>query len=286
MRSGFVVDVVHPCNAEIPNWVASGLFQPIDTSRLSNWPDIIPDIYSMDYNQKDGKIWMAPFEWGQTSIIYRTDLFELEGEESWDMMWDKRYKGRLGSLAGAGDAWWVGAIRAGIDFKDIGTDASFNKVAAMMREQRPLIRLYTDDTTSSDNAIASGELVATLGWNSSAVAINKRGGVPVKFARPKEGALTWVCGMMLHAQAPKLDSAYDIIDSLISVPSGEYVIGVDGYGHSNKKAFDKFDDAALAAMGLARDPQVILSAGHFMIPQTLEWTAKVAKEFEQIKAGF
>lgn len=212
----------------------------------------------------------------------QADLFELKGDES---MWDKRYKGRLGSLAGAGDAWWVGAIRAGIDFKDIGTAASFDKVAAVLREQRPLIRLYTDDTTSSDNAIAPVELVATLGWSSSVISLQKQK-VPVKFARPKEGALTWVCGMMLHAQAPKLNSAYDILDSLLCVPTGEHVIGLFGYGSGNKKAFDKFDDATLAGMGLARDPKVILSAGHFMIPQTLEWTAKVSTEFEQIKSGF
>jgi spermidine/putrescine transport system substrate-binding protein len=108
----------------------------------------------------------------------------------------------------------------------------------------------------------------------------------VKFAQPKEGALTWVCGMMVHAQAPKLDRAYDILDSLISVSAGEHVIGEFGYGHANKKSFDKFDDATLASKGLARDANVILSAGHFMIPQTAEWTAKVSNEFEQIKSGF
>ena len=285
LRSGFIADVVHPCNAEIPNWAATGLFQPIDTSRLSNWPDVIPELYNMDYNSKDGKPWMVPFEWGQTSIIYRTDLFELKGEESWDMMWDARYKGRLGSLAGAGDAWWVGAIKAGIPFSDIGKDESFDKVAAALREQRPLIRLYTDDTTTTETAIASGELVAVLGWNSSVAALQKQK-VPVKFAQPKEGALTWVCGMMVHAQAPKLDRAYDILDSLISVSAGEHVIGELGYGHANKKSFDKFDDATLASKGLARDAKVILSAGHFMIPQTAEWTAKVSNEFEQIKSGF
>jgi len=98
MRGGFVVDVSHPCNAGVPRWAASGLFQPIDTSRLAHWGDVMPELYDMDYNKTGDKIWMVPFDWGQTSITYRTDLFELEGEEPWDMLWDERYSGRLGSL--------------------------------------------------------------------------------------------------------------------------------------------------------------------------------------------
>ena len=106
MRAGYVVDVSHPCNQGIPRWVATGLFQTVDTSRLSNWPDIMPELWQLEGNVADGKPYMVPWDWGQTSVTYRTDLFDLEGqEESWGMLWDERYKGRLGSLASAGDAW-------------------------------------------------------------------------------------------------------------------------------------------------------------------------------------
>ena len=195
MRGGFVVDVSHPCNAGLTRWAESGLFQPVDPSRLSNWGDLMPELYNLEYNKAGDQFWMAPFEWGQTSVTYRTDLFELEGEESWDMLWDERYAGRLGSLGSGGDAWWCGAIKAGVDLKDIASEEAFEKIAAVMREQRPLIRVYTDDTTTLEQALASGEMVAAMTWNASAVALAGEG-VPVKFAKPKEGALTWVCGMI------------------------------------------------------------------------------------------
>lgn len=285
MRGGYVVDVSHPCNAGIPRWIASGLFQPIDTSRLSNWSDVIPELYNLDGNVIDGKPYLVPFDWGQTSITYRTDLFELEGEESWDMLWDERYKGRLGSLASGGDAWWCGAIKAGVAMSDIDTPEAFEKIAAVLRAQRPLIRMYTDDTTTLEQALASGELVAAMTWNSSA-ALLKADGVPVRFAEPKEGALTWVCGMMIHKDAPNLDRAYDIIDSLLSVESGKFMINDYGYGHSNKKSFDQFDESFLLELGLSKTPTDILSAGHFQIPQSQEWESKMNALFEEIKAGF
>lgn len=286
MRGGFVVDVSHPCNQSMPRWVQTGLFQPIDTARVANWGDVIPELVDLPGNDAEaGKVWMAPFDWGQTSVTYRTDLVELEGEESWDILWDPRYAGRLGSLASGGDAWWCGAIKAGVDFSSIDTPEAFDKIAAAMRAQRPLIRLYTDDTTTLEQALSAGEMVASMTWNSSAVLLQAEG-VPVKFARPKEGALTWVCGVMIHKDAPNLDRAYDVIDSLLSVETGHFMINDWGYGHSNRKAFDQFDDVTLTGLGLSKNPVDILMAGHFQQPQTQDWETRMNELFEQIKAGF
>ena len=286
MRGGFVVDVSHPCSSGFMRWANTGLFQPIDTSRLENWSDVMPELAALPGNdQGNGNIWLAPFDWGQTSVTYRTDLFELEGEESWDMLWDKRYANRLGSLASGGDAWWCGAIKAGVDFDDLDTDMAFDKIAAVMREQRPLIRTYTDDTTTLEQALASGEMTAAMTWNSSAVLLQSEG-VPVKFASPKEGALTWVCGLMVHKDAPNLDRAYDVIDSLLSVESGKFMINDYGYGHSNIKSFDAFDEATLQGLGLSKNPADILQAGHFQRAMTQDWETCMNEVFEQIKAGF
>ena len=286
MRGGFVPDVAHPCYAGVKRWADTGMFQPIDVSRLSNWGDVIPGLVALDGNDSgNGNPWLAPFDWGSTSITYRTDLVEVEGEESWDLLWDDRYSGQLGSLASGGDAWWCGAIKAGVDFKDIATDEGFDKVAATMREQRPLIRVYTDDTTTLEQALASGEMVASMTWASSAVTLASEG-VPVRFAQPKEGALTWVCGLMLHKDAPNPDRAYEIIDAMLSVEAGQFMINDYGYGHSNARSFDAFDAEQLAALGLSKNPDEILSGGHFQLQQSQEWETKMNETFEMIKAGF
>lgn len=286
IRGGFVPDVAHPCNQGIPRWVASGLFQTVDTSKLSNFKDLVPSLVDLPGNMLDGKPYMIPMDWGRTSITYRTDLFDLQGkEESWGMLWDERYKGKLGVIATAADTWWCTAIYAGVDFNELSTDANFKKVADLMRKQRPLVRLYTDDMTTVEQALASGEMVAAMTWDSSAVTL-KGQGIPVKFANVKEGALTWVCGAMILKDAPHLDKAHDIIDSLISIESGKWLIGENGYGHSNARSFDQFTDEELADLSLSRNPQEILDAGKFQVPQTQEFETKMNQEFQQIMAGF
>ena len=286
LMGGYVVDVAHPCNAVLPRWVASGLLQPFDLAKLSNWDDLIPALKNLDGAVQEDGTYFAAMDWGQTSVTYREDLFDLQGEEeSWSMLWDERYAGQIGVIASAGDAWWCAAIAAGVDFNDMTTDENFQKVAALLREQRPLVRLYTDDTTTLEQALASGELVAAMTWNSSPVDL-KRQGVPVRWANPKEGALTWVCGAVMHKDAPNPERAHDIIDSLISVDTGRFLIDEYGYGHSNAKSFDEVSDERLAELGLTRNPSDMLDAGKFQIPLDEEFTSKMNAEFEQIKAGF
>ena len=68
--------------------------------------------------------------------------------------------------------------------------------------------------------------------------------------------------------------------------AGKWLIGENGYGHSNVKSFDQFSDAELSGLGLSRNPVEILSAGKFQVPQTQEFETAMNKEFEKIKAGF
>ena len=284
VRSGFVVDVLHPCNSNAPLWVDAGVVQPIDTSKLSHWDDVIPSLKTIA--AVDGKTWFAPMDWGQTSVTYRTDLVDFpDGEESWSVLWDERYKGRVAMIGNEGDSWWCAAIYAGVPFDEIETDENIEKIARLLREQVPLVRMYTDDMTSVEQALASGELAAAMTWNSSAVAL-KAEGVPVEFASPKEGALTWVCGAMIHVDAPHVDKAHDVIDSLLNPQSGRFLINDYGYGHSNRKSFDLVSVERLAELGLSRNPDEVLGAGKYQIPTSEVFASRIAAVFSEIKAGF
>ena len=110
VRAGYQVDVTHPCaGSTVVRWRDAGLLQPIDTSRLSNWSDLVPALTNLQGSVVDGDTYFAPFEWGQTSITYRTDLIDVE-EDSWGILWDEQYAGKLTMLDAAEDAWWCAAI--------------------------------------------------------------------------------------------------------------------------------------------------------------------------------
>ena len=286
MRAGFQVDVTHPCaGSQIVKFREAGLIQPIDTARLSNWPDVIPALKDLEGNVVDGQQYFAPVDWGQTSITYRTDAVDWGGEpESWSLLWDPEYSGRLSVIDAAEDTWWCAAIYAGVDVNN-PSEEDMAKVKALLEEQRPLLRFYSSDMTSIEQAIASGELVAAMTWNSSPWTLTSQG-IPVRFADPKEGALTWVCGLVLATDAPHYDKAHDLIDAILSIEAGEFMIGEYGYGHSNVKAFDAFTDEDLAARGLARDAMGILNKGVFVLAVDPEVSTQIENDWAEVTAGF
>jgi spermidine/putrescine transport system substrate-binding protein len=286
LRAGFTVDVAFPCSHDIPRWLGAGVIQPIDTSRVSTWPDIFQVLKDTTNFVIDGKNYVVPMNFGTTSVIYRTDIVELPGgEESWGILWDERYKGRIGILDSAADSWYCTAIYAGLNPDEILKPEDIEKVNSLLRKLRPQVRMYTADPTVMEQAMASGEIVACLMWSDTAVSLRKQG-VPVKLAVPKEGAFKWSCGLVLTRNAPQLDKAYDLISSLTSPEAGKYMISTFGYGHSNKKAFDMVDDATLKTVGLPRDPAEMLAQGKIFRDQPNDIIAKIEKDWEQIKAGF
>jgi spermidine/putrescine transport system substrate-binding protein len=280
VRSGFLPDVAHPCTFKLNEWKQAGLLQPIDIKRVKNWSNIMPALRSLPgVVDPDGAVWMVPWDWGNTSIIYRTDLVK-EDTDTWQLLWDKKYTGRLAALD-ASDTTIVAAMLAGVDpFK--ANDADIQKIVAKLREQRPLLRYYTADQSSLAQSIASGELVAAMAWN-AAYAPLKSSGVPVAFMKPKEGMLTWVCGLVILKNSKNIDAAYDYINANVDPGSEEVLMKEDDYGGSLQAAFDAFTPQQLAGLSLPADPATTLSKSTILQPQMN--SDKIMSDFEAVKAG-
>ena len=259
VNTGYRPDVVQPCSPLVSQWRDAGLIQAIDTSRLSHWPDIFPILKDLPGTQFEGQQWFAPFSWGRTSVTYRTDMVEWEGEDSYGLLWDERFKGKLAVFDSVDETVFTAAIYAGVDPCDMG-DAELDKVMALLAEQKSLLRFYATAESDSVQALAAGEIVAALTWDSGAAQL-KAQGVPVHFMSPKEGVETWCCGLVLIKDAPHADKAYDLIDALLAPESGEFYISIYGTGHSNRVSFERVSDERLAELQLPRDPSGLLETG-------------------------
>lgn len=286
IRAGFKPDISMPCSYKIPTWRDAGILAPIDTSRLSNWPDCLEAVKDVPGIVVNGQRHWVCMDWAQTSITYRTDLVEIE-EESWGLLWDERYAGRLAMIDSLIDGVMVAAIYGGAKDPYDMTAEEVQMTKELLQEQLPLLRFYSNDMTTVQQALASGEIVAGVTWNDSALWL-QMDGVPVKFMNPKEGAMTWTCGISLHADADpsKIDRAYDFIDAMLSPEAGAYEILEWGYGHANKKAFDNVAAEDLVARGLPTNPDKIgefLASGSFQAP--IQNEPELQTMFEEVKAG-
>jgi len=282
MRAGFAADLSHPCTSELARWKEAGVVQPIETSRVSTFDDLFPDLKNQkNVTAGDGTVWMIPVDWGNTSVVYRTDLVEEE-PDSWGILWDERYKGRIAIGNEIGDTAFFTAVYAGVKDPYNPTDEDVKLIGDYFRKQQPLVRMYWSDPTEIEQALASGELIAASAWNSTINTLKSQD-VPVAFLQPKEGIMTWVCGLVLIKDAPHPDLAYELIDAITSPETGKFLLSEYGYGHSNKKSFDLVSDETLERVGIPRDPNELLSNG--WAPGAMARQGELQAALEEAKAG-
>ncbi|MGB1447733.1 MAG: ABC transporter substrate-binding protein [Arenicellales bacterium] len=288
MRAGFKVDLTQPCTYKVPIWKDAGILEPIDTSRLSTWDDIIPSLKTIPGTYEGNNQYFFPTDWGLTSVLYRADLApEYVDNESWGLLWDPKYKGRLSMADSLIDGVMVAAIYIGAKDPFNMTDDEMAKTRAALKEQLPLMRYYWTSPADIEQALASGELVATSAWNSSYAALKKEG-LDVRYTSPKEGAMTWVCGFCLMSDhdPAKIDRIYDYLDAYASVESGVFALTEYGYGHGNINAFAKVEQDSpglLKELGYSVDVNETLNAGIFQAPMGNEPALQAM--FEEVKAG-
>ncbi len=283
VRAGYKPNIAMPGNYSVPVWRDAGVLAPIDESRLGNWPDIIDSLKDLPGVVADGQRYWVPQDWGQTSITYRTDLVDIE-EESWGLLWDERYAGRIAVIDSVYDTVLATAVYSGAKDPFNMSEDEVATVRELLEKQKPLLRYYTSNMTDAEQALASGELVAAMTYNESVLNLSGTD-LPVKYMNPKEGMITWAGGHCLIADADSqaLDGAYDIIDAMMSPEAGQWEIENFGYGHSNRKAFDLVSEADLKQRGLTRTPEDLLQAGVFSAPLANE--AELTVMFEEVKAG-
>jgi spermidine/putrescine transport system substrate-binding protein len=281
VRGGFAADIMHPCNYSVGRFLDAKLALPIDTSRLSNWKDIFPALQTAAGVVADGHVVMAPADWGNSSIAYRPDLIgdDFKKNESWSIFYDDKYAGRVSMIDNE-----VAVQIAGMLLGKSPHEA-FMLSGEALAATKPLLqkavknnRFLWNAPTDMQQALASGEIVAAYAWNDTIKNLSAQG-IPVAFARPKEGYFTWFCGLSLLSSG-KADSAaaYDFIDAWLSPETGKLLIEGSGFGHANQKSFILADKSAVEAMGIT-DPETHMKSailfepvpGPILTPQIQLW---------------
>jgi spermidine/putrescine transport system substrate-binding protein len=283
MRAGFVPDVMGPCAYEFPRWQEAGLIQPIDTSKLRNWSKIAPALRTLpDIDAGNGQVWFVPHYWGNTSITFRTDLApEYVGRESWEILFDPKYKGRVAVLEGVDDTVPFIAHMIGVDAYSM-SEEDWHRVQAKLRELIDQVRFVSSDNTSLAQGLASGEIVAAMSWR-VIYATLRRQGVPVAYMNPPGGIFTYVCGLVMSKEAKSYDKALALIDSSISDEAAHYTFAEIGDGPANVEALAKEPDDLFEQLGIDRDVDTFLKGGLFQ--RRLRNKDEVVNAWTEIRAG-
>jgi spermidine/putrescine transport system substrate-binding protein len=245
-------DVMHPCGYRYQDYVDLGAVQPWDTSLIPNFAQLNPKLEVGGVI--GGQQYFIPLDWGFIAPIVNLDRVEPT-EESYGILFDEKYKGKI---------WWVdtlnmlyiGGIYLGVANPFDMTDDELAEVRDFMISKKSLVPHMWNQSYELATAFPKEEVWIAYAWPDT-VGYADAAGTNYLYMEPKEGRVSWVCGLGLFADTQNYYHAHEYVNSWASTTAAEFLMAWYYYGHTNTKAdLSVVSQGVIDALGLD-DPTVL-----------------------------
>lgn len=245
-------DVVHPCGYRWQDWVDLGAMQPWDTSLISNFPDLNANLEASGVI--DGKQYFVPLDWGFIAPIVNLDHVD-PGEQSFGILFDEKYAGKIAWVDTLNMLYIAGLFLGVSDPFDM-TDDELGQVRDFLISKKHLVKFLWNQSYNFWLSFKKEEVWIGYSWPDT-VGYADAAGLNYLYMTPKEGRVSWVCGMGLAADTQNYYHAHEYVDSWASTPAAEFLLAYYYYGHTNTKVdLSAVPPGVVAALGLD-DPTVL-----------------------------
>ncbi|MCR4744316.1 MAG: ABC transporter substrate-binding protein [Lachnospiraceae bacterium] len=238
IESGAVnYDLVCPSDYMIDKMIQNNLLQEIDYSKLSNIGNIGESYLESSEVFDPGNKYSVPYCWGTVGILYNKTMVD-EPVDSWDILWNEKYKNNILMQDSVRDAFCVALKRLGYSCNSTDHD-ELEAARESLKEQKHLVQAYVVDQVR-DKMIGNE---AALGVIYSGEAIYCQEENPdLDYVIPKEGTNIWIDSWVIPQNAKHVENAYKFIDFLcrpdIALKNFEYIT----YSTPNAAARDLIED--------------------------------------------
>ena len=272
---GFQADVVEACADEINPLAERNLLRPLD-------PKGIPAFDQLTYNDApgvvddSGQVLFVPVSAGPQGLIVNTEKVK-QVPDSWQALFDPQYAGEV-AIEGDTPLLPLGetALAMGkTDPMNLSAD-ELAEVQAYLSEHRGQFRSFTESDSDTINLLKSGEVVLTDGGRGTALAA-KEAGIPVEWVAPKEGPLSWICGLGIPASSKNIEGAYRMINYYVS-PEAQAQSAREGYVVTNPAALPQ----VAAKYKESADPKSVANAIAEREPQNYE---EYVHAWQEVQSG-
>lgn len=282
-KANGAIDVALPNIQYIGQGIDQGIFHELDTSKLTNYTDIYPDLAQRKEIRKDGKLYGIPWTWGSTGLFFDKKTL-TPTPDSLSVLWDPAYKGKIALIDDATVLVPITALYLGEDPQN----PDMSKVTPALQKLKDNAKLTYASTDDLAKAIASGSVVAGIA-NSDAIggliAAKAAGADSFTYTIAKEGAVGWIDNWAIAAKTKHLDLAYqwlnymtgkDFLSKWANTPADT------SPAPANKAVVDGLEPATLER--LQANPDKIRSLA-LQLPQPADRLQSWVDAWTQVKAG-
>ncbi|WP_035778960.1 extracellular solute-binding protein [Butyrivibrio sp. MC2013] len=238
---GAAYDVVCPSDYMISKLIGEDMLSPLDWDELPYAKENLDEAYMQSAAQFDpGNKYTIPNFCGTVGILYNKTM--VDGPvNSWDILWDPKYKGSILMQDSVRDAFMVALARNGYSINS--TDRmELEKAAADLIAQKPLVQAYVIDQVR--DKMIGGEAALGVIYSGEAV-YTQRENPDLEYVIPDEGSNVWLDGWCITKDARHKENALKWINFLcredIALKNFEFVT----YTTPNKKAQELIEDESI-----------------------------------------
>jgi spermidine/putrescine transport system substrate-binding protein len=234
-KGGTSYDVAFPSDYMIERMIAEGLLAKINKENIPNMKYIDEEFLDLDFDPNNE--YSVPYMWGTVGILYNKKLVDDE-VDSWDILWNEKYKGQILMLDSQRDSIGVALKKLGYSLNTRNLD-ELEKAKEELIKQKPLVYAYVGDEVKE--LMVGEEAALAVVWSGDAVAM-MRENENLAYAIPKEGTNIWFDNMVIPKNAQNKELAEKFINFMnrpeIAAKNAEYI----GYSTANAAAKELLPD--------------------------------------------
>ena len=201
-------DVAVPSDFMVAIMIQQGLLSELDQAALPNTTQLEPHLQTLPFDPE--RRYSVPYLWGTVGIGYDSAAISTP-PDSWSILWDMRYKGRISMLNDQREVFGAVLRLMGQSMNSVDPQV-IESAKDRLLHQKPLVKTYTSD--HYDQLLASGEVVLAHGWGGP-VARAMADRPSIRYVVPKEGATIWADCLVVLKTAPQKHLAMRFINYLM-----------------------------------------------------------------------
>jgi spermidine/putrescine transport system substrate-binding protein len=215
--------------------IKENMLQKLDFENIPNFSLIDKKFLNPSYDPTNE--YSVPYMWGIVCIIYNTKMV-ADKIDSWNALWDEKYKGNILMFNNPRDAFGIALIKNGFSL-NTEDKSELQKAAEDLKEQKKIVQSYVmdeifDKMEGGSAAIApyyAGDAVTMMEENPD-----------LSYCIPKEGTNKFVDAVCIPTAAQHKEAAEMYINFLnepeIAYANCTYI----GYSTPNTAAYELLDD--------------------------------------------
>ncbi|WP_434931695.1 extracellular solute-binding protein [Shewanella sp. HL-SH5] len=216
--NGDKFDVFAVNTAQLQRYIDKGISIPLTLTNIPNSQKQLPrfsDLSSIPGLIRNGKVYAIPYTYSEMGLIYDLNEFS-QPPDSFSVMWDKRYQGRVLMYAGSEHNFSFAALSLGLKNPFQIPNSEFGLVTKQVIALRRNILTYYEKPEEATLLFNENHIALMFAnYGSQQVKMLKETRANIGYVIPKEGALAWLDGWSVTRDAKNKKLAEDWINFLL-----------------------------------------------------------------------